>query len=378
MASSYINDELSKAVPVVSSYYLIRDSQRGRSGESIEFLIQETDLKDSFPRLLRDLNGIGLIATAGRSSYSSRLTPALSSNLVVSGSIVITIYRRQPEQLARKKRIPVHLILFVATVTVVFVDGMSKSNAYSNFFANDPTVLASVYTLSLIGILGIHEMGHMIAAKSHGLKASWPYFIPSVPVFFLSPTFGAMIRLRSNIPNRNAMFDVGISGPVAGLIVAIVVSTYGATISVVVPADTNLSGGYAIQPSLIMMATIQLAGKALSGGVLVWSPVLMAAWIGFLVTFLNLLPAWQLDGGHLARAAVGSKWHRILTYSSIGVLIATGWYFMAALVLILSFRYPESVPLDDVTPLSRKRKLLFLVALGTAAVCASPFPAFFA
>jgi membrane-associated protease RseP (regulator of RpoE activity) len=378
LASSYINDELSKAVPVVSSYYLIRDSQRGRSGDSFEFLIQETDLKDSFPRLLRDLHDIGLIATAGRSSYSSRLTPALSSNLVVSEGIVITIYKCQPEQSARKKRIPVHLILFVATVTVVFVDGMSKSNAYSNFFANDPTVLASVYTLSLIGILGIHEMGHMIAAKSHGLKASWPYFIPSVPVFFLSPTFGAMIRLRSNMPNRNAMFDVGISGPVAGLIVAIVVSTYGATISVVVPADTNLSGGYAIQPSLIMMATIQLAGKALSGGVLVWSPVLMAAWIGFLVTFLNLLPAWQLDGGHLARAAVGSKWHRILTYSSIGVLLATGWYFMAALVLMLSFRYPESVPLDDVTPLSRKRKLLFLVALGTAAVCASPFPAFFA
>ena len=378
MASSYINDGLSKAVPVVSSYYLIRDSQRGRSGDSIEFLIQETDLKDSFPRLLRDLHGIGLIGTAGRSSYSSRLTPALSSNLVVSEGIVITIYKRQPEQSARKKRIPIHLILFVATVTVVFVDGMSKSNAYSNFFANDPTVLASVYTLSLIGILGIHEMGHMIAAKSHGLEASWPYFIPSVPVFFLSPTFGAMIRLRSNMPNRNAMFDVGISGPVAGLIVAIVVSTYGATISVVVPADTKLSGGYAIQPSLIMMATIQLAGKALSGGVLVWSPVLMSAWIGFLVTFLNLLPAWQLDGGHLARAAVGSKWHRILTYSSIGVLLATGWYFMAALVLMLSFRYPESVPLDDVTPLSRKRKLLFLVALGTAAVCASPFPAFFA
>ena len=118
-----------------------------------------------------------------------------------------------------------------------------------------------------------------------------------------------------------------------------------------------------------------MGGEAASSDntVLIASPVLFAAWIGFLITFLNLMPAAQLDGGHIVRSALGVRWHRILTYSSIGVLFGLGFYPMAFLVLLIAMRAPESTPLDDVSPLSKKRKALFWVAIALAVLCA-PLP----
>jgi membrane-associated protease RseP (regulator of RpoE activity) len=122
-----------------------------------------------------------------------------------------------------------------------------------------------------------------------------------------------------------------------------------------------------------MMATLYLTGSAVQGMVLVMSPVLFAAWLGFLITFLNLMPAWQLDGGHIARSALGPRWHKVLTYVSIGILFALGFYPIALLVLFFSMRSPESMPLDDITPISSKRRVLFFVALGRAMMTA-PIP----
>jgi membrane-associated protease RseP (regulator of RpoE activity) len=123
-----------------------------------------------------------------------------------------------------------------------------------------------------------------------------------------------------------------------------------------------------------MIATLHLTGMVVDGTVLVASPVLYAAWFGFLITFLNLMPAWQLDGGHLARSALSARWHKILTYISIAILFALKFYPMALLVLLFSLRAPTSTPLDDVTPLSSKRKALFFAALGLA-VATAPIPA---
>jgi membrane-associated protease RseP (regulator of RpoE activity) len=181
--------------------------------------------------------------------------------------------------------------------------------------------------------------------------------------------------------NRNVMFDVGIAGPIAGLIVTIIVSIYGSSISTLITVQEaerlfgeNQLGPLPFGESLLMIGTVHLTGMAVEGTVLVMSPVLFAAWLGFLITFLNLLPAWQLDGGHLARSALGVRWHKVLTYASIAILFALRFYPMALLVLFFSMRAPESAPLDDVTPLSARRKALFFVALGIAIACA-PIPA---
>lgn len=292
------------------------------------------------------------------------------------GRIFLLISRFEPPK-SRRSWIP--RALFAATIVTVMIDGYYRALGMNSIVkGNDPFYIAVLYTVSLIGILGIHELGHMIASMKHKLKISWPYFIPGIPVLGFVPTFGALIMSRGLIVNRNMLFDVGISGPIAGLIVAVIVSTYGAYISPTIPSAQahdllEKSGLIDLHSSTIMDATIVLVGKHLPNQEIIMSPVLLAAWFGFLITFLNLLPAWQLDGGHIARATFGVKWHRILTYASIGVLAATGYYIMALFVLMFSMRSLDVKPLDDISPLSKKRKRLFVVVMVLAFLCA-PLP----
>jgi membrane-associated protease RseP (regulator of RpoE activity) len=290
--------------------------------------------------------------------------------------VVIGIHKmpRHKPRPGYKRYIP--LTLFLLTITVVFLDAPFRS--FDQTQQQDPILLATIYTISLLGILGIHELGHILANRKYGIKASWPYFIPGIPSVL--PTFGALIVLRAHMPSRNVVFDVGIAGPIAGLIVTVIVSMYGASISTLISVEeaeglfeSNQLGPLPFGESMLMVATLHLTGMVVDGTVLVVSPVLFAAWLGFLITFLNLMPAWQLDGGHIARSALGVRPHRILTYVSIAILFILGFFPMALLVLFFSMKAPESSPLDDVTPLSRRRKALFFVALGMAVICA-PIP----
>jgi Zn-dependent protease len=269
-------------------------------------------------------------------------------------------------------------ILFAATVAMVMIDGYYRTlDANSIVRIGDPIEIALLYTASLIGILGIHELGHIFASRWHKLKTSWPYFIPGIPVFGI-PTFGALIMSRSFTVNRDILFDIGISGPIAGMIVAIIVSTYGAYLSPMISDEQaqplfSKSELVDIHPSIIMSGTLVLAGKAVEGMEVIMSPVLYAAWLGFLLTFLNLLPAWQLDGGHIARATLGRRWHKITTYIGIAILFILGYWFMAFFLLSFSMSRSEIRPLDDISPLSKKRKKLFVLVIGLAIICA-PLP----
>ena len=293
-----------------------------------------------------------------------------------SGRIFLLISRFVPPK-SRRSWIP--RALFAATIVTVMIDGYYRAISTNSIVkGDDPIYIAVLYTISLLGILGIHELGHMIASKIHKLKISWPYFIPGIPILGFIPTFGALIMSRGLIVNRNMLFDIGISGPIAGLIVAVIVSTYGASISPMVPTSQahellEKSGLMELHSSILMDTTISLVGKHVPNQELVMSPVLLAAWFGFLITFLNLLPAWQLDGGHIARATFGVKWHKILTYASIGILASTGYYIMALFVLMFSLRSQDVKPLDDISPLSKKRKRMFALVIVLAFLCA-PLP----
>lgn len=382
MATTFLNGSYSRAVPIVSSFFTVKDVQLNVREDYVEFLIAEAEVKDKFPSLLKELGKIGMVAAAKRSKYFWRLMPTLSYaiRLPIKDGVVISVFKLRKQRPKNKYRQSIPALLFIATILIVFVDGILRSDSpLARSQVMDPVLLAVIYTISLMGILGIHELGHLVANRKHGIKASWPYFIPGLPGIGL-PTFGALIVLRANMTNRNVMFDVGVAGPIAGLIVTIIVSIYGSTISTLITAeeaqrlfDESQLGPLPFGESALMIATVYLTGMAVDNMVLVISPVLFAAWLGFLITFLNLMPAWQLDGGHLARSALGVRWHKILTYASIAILFWLQFYFMALLVLFFSMRAPESAPLDDVTPLSSKRKVLFFVALGLAALCA-PIP----
>ena len=374
MTTTLLNSDYSRVIPIVSSFFTLKDTQANIREDCIEFLVADTDIKDKFPILLEELSKIGMVASARKQKYFSRLMPALSSaiRLQIADSIVIAVFRIQKQKIRVKRKLPLHLIFFAIAVTFVFYDGFMRSNSiFAKTYVSDPVLLAVAYTMSLMGILGVHELGHMIVLKHYNIKASWPYFIPGVPGFI--PTFGALITQQSNMPNRNVMFDVGIAGPIAGLIITIIVSIYGSSISTLIPiheyqtlsAENRL---FSFNTSLLMIATLHMTDKVIENMVLVMSPLLFAAWIGFALTSINLIPAWQLDGGHLARAMFGERWHGIITYAGIGALFLMGFWPMAILVLILSRRIPSNTPLDDVTSLSQRRRILFFITLGIAIV----------
>lgn len=272
-------------------------------------------------------------------------------------------------------------LLFAAVVAFVMVDGYYRTVAANTVLhIGDPLGSAVVYTASLLGILGVHEAGHLAASRWHGVRTSWPFFIPGIPVYGI-PTFGAFIRSRGLTVNRVILFDIAIAGPVAGLAVAVLVALYGAYEAPVIPPELSApgpDGRAALQEwgqgePLLMTAALAAFGKGGPGSEVLLTPVLFAAWIGFLVTFLNMLPAWQLDGGHMARTLLGHDRHRYATYASMGVLVVLGYWFMAILILALSMRGMSARPLDDVSPLPRSRAYAYAAIVGLAVLCA-PLP----
>jgi len=269
-------------------------------------------------------------------------------------------------------------ILFAVTVTMVLIDGYYRTDFVNTLsFIGNPAEMSVLYAFSLIGILGVHESGHLIAAKKHKIRTTWPYFIPGVPVFGI-PTFGALIQSKGLTINRDILFDVAIAGPIAGLVIAIIVCIFGAYTSPEISnelADELFKESQLMKMNMPILMSISLDAfdKGGKDAQVVMSPIMFAAWLGFLITFLNLLPAWQLDGGHMARSLFGKKWHKIATYASMGVLALLGYWFMALFILLLSSRSQDARPLDDISPLTKNRKKMFIVIAILGVLCA-PLP----
>jgi len=285
--------------------------------------------------------------------------------------IVLTV-RRFPPSRKRRFNFNLPLLLFVGTIITVGIDGWIKNSLMLQFTVNHNVLLGTlIYGAAVFGIFGIHELGHKFALAKQRLKSSMPYFIPGIPGFI--PTMGAIILAREPIVNRDDLFDLGISGPIAGLVIVFIVAYLGALTSVPLSSSTLSEGQFQNLPvPLFMTGIFALAGHANMSSMLL-SPLGFAAWLGFLVTFLNLLPAGQLDGGHLARATLGRAKQRISTWISIFILVILGFVPMAILVLMLSMRAPDAPPLDDVSPIGKRRRQLFVGALALAVLCA-PIP----
>lgn len=331
--------------------------------DTLKFRIEDKEFKTKFVELAQKLESRDLICRMAKTSEGT----------------YILVNRFPPRK--QRKLLPgswLPRILFAIVIGFVMIDGYYRTIAANTLVdIGDPFEIAIIYTISLVGILGIHESGHLIVAKFHKLKTSWPYFIPGIPIYGI-PTFGAVITSRGLTVNRHILFDVAIAGPIAGLVITIIVLMYGAYTAPVITdelAEDLFSRSQLIEMNepLLMIATLAMFGKGGQGEEVLMTPVLFAAWLGFLITFLNLLPAWQLDGGHMARALFGAKWHRIGTYASIGVLVLLGYWVMAMFILLLSSRNPSAMPLDDVSPVPKNRKFWYIVIVVLAILCA-PIP----
>ncbi len=209
-----------------------------------------------------------------------------------------------------------NLVLFVVTVVSVF--GTTLLEHPAPHFSRAAFVYSAEFTGALLLILGAHELAHFVAARAHRVEASLPYFIP-LPVISPFGTMGAIIRMRSAIPTRRALLDIGASGPLAGLCFAIPLYAWGVAHSTIIP----LSGDYEQLGSSLLMRLIErsFAPAIPPGSDILLHPVAYAAWGGMFVTMINLLPVSQLDGGHVAYALFGPRQDRFARQIHRAVLV---------------------------------------------------------
>ncbi len=286
------------------------------------------------------------------------------------------------ENLVRNK------LLFGATVLTVLFDGFLRSNnpiLTEELMMDTPVLLnALVFMISVIIIFGVHEYGHRYMAIKRGIDTSQPYFIPAPPG--MGGTLGAVISQREPPVNRDALFDLGLAGPLAGFIITILIGILGVSLSYVVPNTQttqwmieypNIRFQILPQP-LILDYIIETLKPIAENEVLIMHPVAFASWVGCIVTSINLVPSWQLDGGHIIRSLVGKESHRIISITGVLLLIVSGYMFMGLIVAYFMMRPgAKSIePLDDLSALSVSRKMgmiLYVVIMLLSLVSLVPF-----
>lgn len=345
-APSMSQNDFEKLTQLVSAEFQVEESLM-EHGIPTFYLKQPQETKQAFLRFLKNLEPLNLIALLRR----------------VDGRIVLRILPKFP---VKKSNVLVNWLLFFATIATTFVAGYLMSESFIN-----PYVGGATFTVAIMAVLGMHEMSHKLAANKHKVEATPPYFIPGPPAFagFLGiGTFGAVIMQKSLPPNRDALFDVGSSGPIIGFILAFIVSLVGLWFSPILPVTG--AEGFLASPLIFELFALFVI-KIPQGYYVLLHPVAFAGWVGMVITMLNLLPAAMLDGGHVTRAVFGEKTATVLTLFSIVYLAFTGFWPMALFVLFISrSRHPG--PLDEVSGLSTKRKALSVFLVVILVLCSMP------
>lgn len=283
-------------------------------------------------------------------------------------------------------------VLFFLTLCTCLVAGTQFAIAFLNnqaasfdefasaltFAYKSPATLAAglPFAFTLLTILLAHELGHFFACRHHHIRSSYPFFIPFPS---LIGTFGAFILIRSPIRTARALFDVGASGPLVGFVFAVPALVYGVLHAKVIPTLTNANSADIIFGTPLLLRSLSaLLRPGISPGSLLLHPIGRAAWVGLFATSLNLLPAAQLDGGHILRS-INPRLHRFMSLFLPILLLALGamkfwegWVFWGA--MLLGLRFLRIAPIYDPTPLDRHRRVGVLLAFLVFLLCFMPAP----
>ena len=351
------NTELDRLRRAVSAQFPVYETRLGPQSVLFAVHVDRAALAEKFDALRQELWTLGYIPFLRRES----------------GEDFVEVIRRPK---TGRTRLWINVLLLAGTVAtttfagalvwLTYVGGMQLS-------ATDFVNGAIYFALPLMTILGLHELAHYVVARRKHLDASLPYFMP-IPPPMLFGTLGAFVSIREPFPDRKALFDIGASGPLVGFVASIPIALAGLYLSVHAPV---LPASYC-GPSILG----QSYGNLLIGTPLFWwffslffppglanlHPLALAGWVGIFVTAINLLPAGQLDGGHIFRALFGDR-SRYVSYGAVlflfGIGIATGylgWWFFALLVLVTGMRHPP--PLNDQTPLDGRRYATGALVIG--------------
>jgi len=281
----------------------------------------------------------------------------------------------------------VHLVLFVLTFLSTSLVGVLLMQLFNNTMGEDlfqdilgvirnPNQWASglPFSISIMTILLAHEMGHFLTCLYYGIDASLPYFIPAPTPM---GSMGAFIRIRSPFPDRGSLLDVGIAGPIAGFVLAIPALMIGLALSRFETAGTrflNFGEPIAFKLLSMVMGKVPPAGMELN-----WHPITIAGWFGLLATALNLLPAGQLDGGHVTYALFPILHKRISTLlvivlTPLGIFYWHGWLVWVVLLLVIRLGHP--ITMNNYAPLQRRHVRLGWIGLAMLILCFMPTPLF--
>ncbi|MFA5313347.1 MAG: site-2 protease family protein [Methanomassiliicoccales archaeon] len=359
MMPSDMLSEVEQVKSIVAHYFPIYDVRVNLNALTFFITPDPGALESKFEEMRIEMNGKMYI-------------PFLANK---GGEHTVTVMKRDER---RTRGLWVNVVFLAITCITTVLAGAAL---WSGYEGNSDWITAEnllwgglTFALPLMAILGIHELSHYYMAKRHSVSASLPFFIPSIPPL---GTMGAFISLRDPMPNRKALIDIGIAGPIGGLIVTIPIAILG----LILTANGTPTSGM-ISESGATQVFYQLSYAALMLFIpvpdnVMMHPVAFAAWVGFLVTAINLLPAGQLDGGHVARGFLGEN-AKYLSYITmvvlftLGLLYYTGWLLFGLLVFLLGLKHPQ--PLNDVSGIDLKRKVLGCAAIGLLVVTFVPIP----
>lgn len=358
LPTSAATGEIGRLRTIVAKYFPVYELRVTPQSLILAVQSDPATLHDKFDELRQELWPANYIATIRKEG----------------GETVVEVLRRP----ARTSWRPVTniVLLAVTAITCLFAGAFLWVSYVGGTGLNSSAFLwgGITFTLPLMAILGFHELAHFVVARYRHVDASLPFFMPMPPPFIPFGTMGAVISLREPIPDRRALLEIGAAGPIMGFALAVPITLAGLFLTSHYPVTLPLSNCGPVFVSvpygdLIFGSSLLYYGLGLFfpiGALASLNPLAIAGWIGLLVTAINLLPAGQLDGGHVFRALFGPKavWVSWVAVGSLFVLGLEypGWWLFGIFILFLGARHPP--PLNDLTPLDLKHQLIGVGAIA--------------
>jgi hypothetical protein len=335
VSSGKMPPSLAKVEAAVSKNFNVVDFDI--SDDRMQFEVETGDTKNSFANTYHELSRHGYLAALRKRD-----------------SDLILLVMKFPR--IKKDNILINVGLILATIATTFAAGyfwLTENNVFE----------AALFAGALLVILSSHEIGHKIAAWRNGVAATLPYYIPAPTMI---GTFGAFIKVKSPIPTKEALVEMGATGPLLGFLFALPITVAGLMLS-------KPSGGEVYFAMPISFALLSFARFGTITATLNLHPLAFAGLIGMFVTWLNLIPAGQLDGGHIARGVLTADQHYQLTkWMGIGLIVLGLFWlplFMWGILILMLFRSHHTGALDDLSPLSQPQKLLAAAAFTVFILC---------